>query len=282
MRFFPGIEETTTTTGTGTLTLTATTGRGRFSDAFVDGDLCGYTIVDGDNLEFGIGTYTASNQLARTQVISTLVSGTYTAQSATAITLAAGTKLVYHSAVAMSPAEMGPPGSAGGQHYFSNHDGALTTDLISKDRIIYRRFHLRAWATWSGLACQVTSAAPASSLARMGIYACTADGDPGRKVAQTAEFAIDSTGTKEQAFEGGAMQLPLGDYYMAFIADDNVTLVTNTKNDDANQQMGTDGDLNAPLNHLYELGSSNTLPATAAASLTGVSANDPVLMVLYK
>lgn len=82
-----GVKETTTTTGTGTVTLAAVTGSVRFSQAFSTGDIASYAIKDGDNWEWGIGTVGAGNTLARTTIIATLVAGTYTATSASAITL---------------------------------------------------------------------------------------------------------------------------------------------------------------------------------------------------
>lgn len=283
MRTFPGVQEETTTTGTGTITLTEVTGRARFSEAYSDGDQLPYVIEDGDNFEVGIGTYTASNQLARSKILATLVSGTYDVSSPTAITLAAGTKTVSVTDVALMPGEGAVPDSMT-QHYYGYHNSALTTDLLSKDRALYRRFHLRTWDTWAGLVVQVTSAAPASTNARMAIYTCGTDGEPDRRIDQTAEFAVDTTGTKEVAFSGGNLSLVPGDYYVAFVCEDNVTVVTNTKNDDAQQGMGSFGSLDTPISHMYESVSAgtNALPANAAASLTGVSGNDPVLVGLYK
>jgi hypothetical protein len=88
------IKENTTTSGTGTMTLSAVTGFERFSDAFSVGDLVYYEIRDGNNREAGIGTLGASNTLARTTVLETLVAGTRST-AGTALTLSGGTAEVY-------------------------------------------------------------------------------------------------------------------------------------------------------------------------------------------
>lgn len=84
-----GVQETTTTTGTGTVTLAAATGFNRFS-VFAVGGIASYAIKDGNNREWGMGTVSAGNTLARTHVMATLVAGTYNATNPTAITLASG------------------------------------------------------------------------------------------------------------------------------------------------------------------------------------------------
>jgi hypothetical protein len=72
------VKETTVTTGTGTVTLTQATGWVRFGDRFLNGENCYYSIRDGSNWEFGIGTYVSPNQLARSYILGTLSSGTWT------------------------------------------------------------------------------------------------------------------------------------------------------------------------------------------------------------
>ena len=86
-----GIKETTVTTGTGTVTLAAVTGFARYSAVFAVNDRAAYCIKDGDNREWGVGTIGATNTLARTFVLGTLVAGVYTASldgTLTPITLA--------------------------------------------------------------------------------------------------------------------------------------------------------------------------------------------------
>ena len=89
-----GVKETTTSSGTGTVTLSQRTGFTRFSGAFTNSTLVPYSIQDGNNWEWGIGTVGASNTLARSTITATLVSGTYTSTGATAITLSGSGSIV--------------------------------------------------------------------------------------------------------------------------------------------------------------------------------------------
>lgn len=71
------VQQYTVTTGTGTITLVGSVpGSAQFSDAIPSGDVW-YSIEDGDNREAGLGTFNGVNQLTRTRVDATLVSGVY-------------------------------------------------------------------------------------------------------------------------------------------------------------------------------------------------------------
>lgn len=78
-QFANGVSESTLTTGTGNITLTQRTGYVRFGDRFSSGDRVRYSVKDGNNREFGYGTYNGGNVLARTTIIGTLDAGTWTA-----------------------------------------------------------------------------------------------------------------------------------------------------------------------------------------------------------
>jgi hypothetical protein len=88
------IKESTATTGTGTMTLAQMSGFERYSQVFAVGALAWYVIQDGSNREIGIGTVGASNTLARTTILETLVAGTRTLNPGTGITLS-GSAQVY-------------------------------------------------------------------------------------------------------------------------------------------------------------------------------------------
>lgn len=76
LAFGDRVQETTATTGTGTLTLVgAVTGFQPFSSVLASGDTTYYTIINGDNWEVGVGTYTASTTLSRDTVFSSSNSG---------------------------------------------------------------------------------------------------------------------------------------------------------------------------------------------------------------
>lgn len=92
-QFANGVSETTATTGTGNVSLTQRTGFVRFNDRFSSGDRVRYAIKDGNNREFGYGTYNGSDVLARTTIIGTLNAGTYTA-GGSALNLS-GSAIVY-------------------------------------------------------------------------------------------------------------------------------------------------------------------------------------------
>jgi len=90
-------KESTATTGTGTITLAGATAASftEFTDVLVDGAIVPYAIIDGNDREEGLGTFTATGTLlARTTVLATWVSGTYDDTAPTAISLS-GSAEVY-------------------------------------------------------------------------------------------------------------------------------------------------------------------------------------------
>lgn len=88
-----GIKATTTTAGTGSVTLAALAGFMLPLARFAVGSLMSYSIQDGNNREWGIGTVQAGGVLDRTTITGTLVAGTYTTGGA-ALTLSGGQSLV--------------------------------------------------------------------------------------------------------------------------------------------------------------------------------------------
>jgi hypothetical protein len=91
------VQETSATLGTGTLTLAQLTGWMRVSDRFSVGDTPFCSIRDGNNWEIGKCTVGASNTLARSYVLETLVDGVVTTTpdgSGTPLTLASGNAIV--------------------------------------------------------------------------------------------------------------------------------------------------------------------------------------------
>ena len=91
------VKQTATTTGTGAFTLSATpTGFRAFSSVLAVGDTMYYTIAHqtANEWEVGYGTYSASNTLTRTKVISSSNSGS-------AVNFSAGTKDVFVTLPAM-------------------------------------------------------------------------------------------------------------------------------------------------------------------------------------
>jgi hypothetical protein len=87
------VQAITTTAGTGNLTLASSTGFCNFSDRFANNDAVDYMLQDGNNKEWGRGTWLTGNILARTTVKGSLVAGVYSGSS-TPITLSGGTTIV--------------------------------------------------------------------------------------------------------------------------------------------------------------------------------------------
>ena len=114
----PFIKETTATTGTGlSLTLTEVTGFARFlsAETFAADAEVQYTVRNGNNFEWGLGTNRAGNILDRTTPIVTLVAGVPDASSPSRIDLV-GTSDVY--------CDIGGPASA-------TQDGFLTKEALT-------------------------------------------------------------------------------------------------------------------------------------------------------
>lgn len=88
-----GIKATTTTAGTGSVTLAPLASFMLPLARFSVGSLMSYSIQDGNNREWGIGTVQAGDVLDRTTITGTLVAGTYT-QGGAALNLSGGQSIV--------------------------------------------------------------------------------------------------------------------------------------------------------------------------------------------
>ena len=90
MPVFDRVKETTATEGTGSLSLAGpTTGFQSFASVFAVGDTTFYSVVsEAGDWEVGIGTYSATNTLARTTVLDSSNGGNK-------VSLPAGTKTVF-------------------------------------------------------------------------------------------------------------------------------------------------------------------------------------------
>lgn len=210
------VKETTATTGTGTLTLSSAAGFARFS-TFTVGSVVDYAIkTAGGDWEWGLGTVGASNTLARTAVIATLVSGTYNATSASALSLT-GTSEVVCTAHAQSIAPVMPSvhTSAGARYIVP--DGlqmATNTKAISANTPKGACLRWSSSALITHLVCEITTAnGTGSDRIQLGIYACTPSGTIGDLIARTGDMATNSTGVKSSAINGGSIRLAPGWYW---------------------------------------------------------------------
>lgn len=186
-----GVYETTTTSGTGTITLSAVTGRPRFSDAGV-GAVVPYAIKDGNNWEWGMGTVSASNTLARSIISATYVSGTYDNTSPTAITLSGSSADVYLAGIAenITPGMPIISSTYGRKAVMSPHwntyaSGTLT---VSADRLYLLPFRVDSAYDINGFHIDMNTAGAASTKARIGLYRMKSDGQPGALIVETADI----------------------------------------------------------------------------------------------
>lgn len=186
-----GVYETTTTSGTSTVTLSAVTGRPRFADAGV-GALVPYAIKDGNNWEWGMGTVSASNTLARSIITATLVSGTYDNTSPAAITLSGSDADVYLSPIAEALAPGMPivSGTYGRKAVMSPHWStyASGTLAVTADRLYVIPFKVDSAYDINGFYIDMNTAGAASTKARIGLYRMLSDGQPGALIVETADI----------------------------------------------------------------------------------------------
>lgn len=215
------VKETTTTTGTGTVTLAAASGFARFSAVFGVGVQASYCIADANgNREWGMGTVSAGNTLARSKVMATLVSGTYTTNGATAITLS-GTAEVFvdmHSGIWASV----PGATRTAQQYLVSHGcmGAIAQDSAMAANelrgmlcVIARPYLVDAFfvdvRTAGGTAMDVT------------VYQGSDDG-PGARMIDVQTFDTSTTGGKTAVLSTPVVLMP-GTYYVAALSDGTPT-----------------------------------------------------------
>lgn len=212
------VKETTTTSGTGTVTLSEAAGFARFSAAFAVGDLVAYAIKDGSNWEWGIGTIGASNTLARTYVMATLVSGTYTTDGAAAIALSGSSADVFATNHSGAWQGIGSAQKTGSDVYIFGHGlsaGAFATQAQTTGQIVYSGVSIQRPFKVTALAINVTTASAGGTTARIGLYAADTAGVPGKLLVDAGDVATDSTGFKEASVSSFVL-LP-GQYWSAAI-----------------------------------------------------------------
>lgn len=223
--FANGIKETTTTSGTGTLTLSSVTGYARFS-TLPTGTIVSYAIkTASDDWEWGLGTIAASNTLERSQVNSTLVSGTYTSTGASALSLS-GTSEVICTAAAESfigsaknvnqNASLNTQKLITSQHILTNNASSTGFSAVA-DQLYLVPFWLVASATIDALAVRVGTGAAAKSV-RMGIYDIDQNGHPATLLAETGVLSAATSSTDVIGTFSG-IRINAGWYFVALVSD---------------------------------------------------------------
>jgi hypothetical protein len=257
------VKETSTTTGTGNFTLAgAVTNFETFNTAFSTDKTFYYTIVDDTNntWEVGMGHLSASTTLIRDTVIAST-------NSDAAVNFGAATKDVFcseHTAnygVVRTGAIMAPWGN-------SELQGANGTSLDANE-VLYFPFFLCASGSFDAFAVNV---ATTGTNLRMGLYDVES-GDPNNLIAvhDTSYDISAATGYHELSFDGGAMFLEAGWYYVG-MASDGTPIFTSGYLDSAGISLLGVGTLMRPK---YFLSVSRTYAAMPdPAYLTGVAVAD--------
>lgn len=272
-----GILETTTTTGTGDLTTSAVTGRPRFTDKFTANATEAsaghfyYAILTNDStpqfIESGIGYMSATGTLKRAVILSTYASSTYNDTTATAATLAAGTKNVICTgeAGALVGAMPGMTNANSALRYaYSAH--AFSTGGSGALAVTANLLYLQPFLHTSARpidALFIRCSSGAAVGAQIGLYECNRDGTAGRKIMGSTSDTAMSGGNVYAITTGGPVRLAPGWYYMGFVGGSLSVNIQGTTNLGPNP-MGHDGVQYHVAYSTYANGST-TLPDPAPA-----------------
>jgi hypothetical protein len=218
------IKQTTATTGTGTMTLGAAMAGfialSDRSDMLPDGAQVRYQIVDGNNREEGIGTYTASGTtLSRDTIIETLVAGVYDNTSPVAITLSGSATVAIAASANTGFDGRGLQFSAARICYPDNIiklDGVNQTGAVG--RIEYFPAYLLFPRFLSSLAieCGVADAAAVDS--RIGIWNQNANALPGQLLYGSSALDLSAVAIVTEVLPD-ALMLPAGVYWFGIRTD---------------------------------------------------------------
>ena len=226
------IKQTTATTGTGLITLGAAlagfTAISDHSTLLPDGCQVRYQIIDGNNREEGIGTYTAAGTtLSRDTIIETLVAGVYDNTSPAALTLSGS------ATVAIGVSASNAFDGQGGNHsadYICYPDNVSRTDQQRHygpvaNRIEYLAAYLLFPRLIPKLAFGVYTADVASVDTRCGIWSVGADGGLGRLIYGSNHMSAASAGVVTETL-ASPLYLPAGLYWWGFKSDSIVAEFT--------------------------------------------------------
>jgi len=271
------IKQTTATTGTGNLTLSAVTGFAKFSDAFVVNQPFAYTLLDSSGLflEAGVGYLTNSTTLVRTRVTATLASGTYTDESASAVSLAGTTTVICAPHAAAFPGTIPAIDLVSGsvnKFLGPAQRNANTASVGAASlRCSYSPFKLDVGVAIGSLITNVTTAGAGGTVARLGVYICKADGYIGDRLLTTGDIPTDSTGVKSGSVT--PTFLPPGWYYAASVYSGNPTVsawASALTGLSAATPLGW-ANSTTPIEFRHETLASAVLPSVASSSTTAVN-----------
>lgn len=214
-----GVKETTATTGTGTITLSAVTGFARFASAFAVGDLVSYSIRDGNDWEWGLGSVGASNTLSRDVCTAKFASGTYENMPATKLSLS-GSAEVYCAQ------HTGTYGARVGRSTFSSNPtrlvrsvaGATSSSTITAGSVYYVPFTVDRVFKISALGCRVQTGAAGATI-DIGIYNSGMVSGKERPTTRICQVTgLDGTTSGEKSASVSAVLVPGQLYWSALLA----------------------------------------------------------------
>jgi hypothetical protein len=268
-----GIKETTATTGTGTLTLSSVANYPRFSNAFIDGDLCCYSLLDsnGAPLECGVGTYTATNTLARTYPLVTYTGGTYDNTDPTALSLSGTTTVICTGAPQSGFPFLPGIGTAAGQKITAgqnpNTAGTSSTFVALTLYVIAHQVNVARPIT--AIRFRIAAAAAAGKIIRVGLYRVGTDGVLGTLLQTSGDIAADTTGIKSYTL-GAATTYPPGWYGVAAISDGAPQLNASSITGVGSSPFGADAN-NIMNSYITTTAASAVLPNPFTGTITNVS-----------
>lgn len=280
------IVETTTTTGTGDLTTSAVTGRPRFTDKFTanateaSASHFYYAILTQDAvpqfIESGIGYMSATGTLKRVVVLSTYASSTYTDVSASAISLAAGTKNVICTGECGSAGGLALPGidnSVSALRYaYSAHaplQQAGGTLVMTANRLYLQPFlHLSARAI-DGLFFRDSST---NANVRIALFECNRDGTAGRKLMGSTADTAATSGGFFVITTGGPVRPAPGWLWLGIVADAGMSINIASSYQVGPNPLGHDG-VSKPFSYGYLANVTTTIADPASAITTKVTAD---------
>lgn len=216
-------KQTVSSGGTGNLTLgSASTGHITLDTAMGQNCSFVYVIENGSDREVGLGTLSASTTLVRSTILETLVSGTLTRSSPSAINVTTS------ALVMIASAAQNTVGAHHGQAYpASGIEGICSMGQVNEtagnQAVLSNYLHFFPfWWPVSKLVSQAgvwchTSAS--SSSVRLGIYSIAANGKPGKLITEfTTSTQIDASTTGAKTISAPTpFWLPSGFYYVGMV-----------------------------------------------------------------
>ena len=243
-------KETISAGGAGNLTLSgaATTSNCTLNNAIGTNNPFTYLADDGTSKEIGIGYLSASTTLVRTTVLETLVSGTLSRNAPSALNLSTATTVSIVASAQTSVAPWEP-------YYFTNGNSLsgvtslgsvdeMTTGFAVAINFLYAiPFNLPVTGYFTSASVYASTAGAAGSVLRIGIYADSATGVPGKLLKEfTSTAALDMTTTgAKTATPSAGIYLTAGYYHIVILAGVAAPTVKGPQYSPAGYKLGATG-----------------------------------------